>query len=196
MGKEASGGLKNLPTIMTCTPLSTISSVMFDDLSIISTRTGLNPSVSAARAMPPDQTSLKASLKGMITNTELASETSALGFCLGTQFKWNFFLLFCERFLANRQANIHSLRQSFHAYLQKDPGLYRSDRRTGENGPYKSSSEPGRRRPSGTDRLNYNHVYKTRRPHAASSVIIASSFALAPLAQTCHLGITVTLPST
>jgi len=37
--------------------------------------------------------------------------------CLGTQFKWKNFLLFCERFLANRQTNIHPIRKSFNAYL-------------------------------------------------------------------------------
>jgi len=42
------------------------------------------------------------------------------------------------------------------------------------------------RRPSGTARSNCNHAFKTNRSHAACSVIIASSLALAPLAQPCE----------
>jgi len=81
-------------------------------------------------------------------------------FCLGAQFKWKIFLCFCETFLANRQANIHSIRKGINVYLQKAPGLGRSERRTGENGPRKSLSEPGRRTPRGTARLNCNHAFK------------------------------------
>jgi len=72
------------------------------------------------------------------------------------------------------------MRKSFSAYLQKARGLCRSDRRTGENGHRKSSSEPDRRRPGGTARPNYTNAFKTHLSHAASSVIIESSLALAP----------------
>jgi hypothetical protein len=45
--------------------------------------------------------------------------------------------------------------------FQRDRGLYRSDRRRGENGPHKSSSEPRRRKPSGTGRSKFNLVYSS-----------------------------------
>ena len=80
--------------------------------------------------------------------------------------------------------------------MQKDRGLYRSDRRTGENGHHKSSSEPGRRKPSGTARSNYTHAFETHLSHAASSVIISPSLALAALAQPCHFGIWIVFPFT
>ena len=69
------------------------------------------------------------------------------------------FLLFSERFLAGKQTGIHPMRKSINAYFQKAPGLCRSDRRTGENGHRKSSSEPARRRPSGTARPNYTNAF-------------------------------------
>jgi hypothetical protein len=44
------------------------------------------------------------------------------------------------------------------ARLRTDAGLDRWDRRPCENGPYGSSSEPGRRRPSGPDRSDAAHA--------------------------------------